>query len=140
MINTTQIFLNNKSNPKTGIYNIISKVCDDLQFTMIEYSCKKINDNKIKISYMVKPKIFDLSVGLLIEYNLFEKEITAIEDNPKTGFDIIKALTIDTLKENFDPDLTFTTIFKEESDEYMIQNGYKLAINAFLLNAYIQNL
>lgn len=140
MITTTQAFLNSKWSKKKDIYELISEVCDELQFALIEYSYKKLDNGKTKILYIVKPKLFNSAIGLPIEYILSQKELTTIENYPQTGLKIIKALTRDTLKASFDPDYTFTTIFKNESDDYMIQNGYKLAINLFLLDNYIKNL
>lgn len=140
MITTTQAFLNNKWNKKKDIYELISEVCDELQFSLIEYSCKKLDNGKTKIFYIVKPKLFNSAIGLPVEYILSDKELMTAEVYPQTGLKIVKGLTIDVLKEDFDPDYTFTAIYKSESDDYMIQNGYKLAINLFLLDNYIKNL
>lgn len=110
------------------IYNLIDKAIDELGFTIVEYN---------NLRALIKPRKYNLSIILDISYNFTKKEIKEIESS-KNGYEIVKKETKRLISRSFDPTYYYKTIYDDETDEYMKNNGYFLALRLNILDDYIR--
>lgn len=110
--------------------NLIIKAIDNLGFDLIEMT---------DFGYLVKPKNYDSTIAINLFYNFTNKDIKRISSS-KNSYKIVEKETKKLLKENFDPVRYYQGIFDDETDYYMKNNGYFLALRLNMLDSYINNL
>lgn len=110
--------------------SLIIKAIDNLGFDLIEMT---------DFGYLVKPKNYDSAIAINLFYNFTNKDIKRISSS-KNSYKIVEKETKKLLKESFDPIRYYQGIFDDETDYYMKNNGYFLALRLNMLDSYINNL
>lgn len=113
-----------------NIDNLIKQAVNNLGFDLIETT---------DLGYLVKPKNYDSAIAINLFYNFTNKDIERIGSS-KNSYKIIEKETKKLLKEGFDPVRYFKGIFDDETDSYMKNNGYFLALRLNMLDSYINSL
>lgn len=113
-----------------NIDNLIRNSIENLGFNVIE------SDN---FKYLVKPKNYQLSIIIDLFYNFTKEELERISLS-NNSYEIVERETIRLLKRSFKPVKQYQSIYDNETDYYMKNNGYFLTLKLDMLDDYINKL